>query len=135
MNRDKQLILDFIHDLYDWLETSFLNKNYEHKWPIINIREELQEEASNAWLQFKKDYPKETFTRSIGQFKIKRLKAHGLYGAQLKYKFSTLKIVVEEALLGRPGWKRKLLDILDNLLESIGDNLPGMVRLRNLKTL
>ena len=133
MNKDKKLILEFVHELYDWLEISFLNERSDHKWPVIYVREELREDAKAAWLQFKEDFPKKTFTRSISHFQKKRLTAHGLYGAQLKYKLNTVKIASKKAINKPPGWERKLLDILDNLLESIGDGLPGFGALKELK--
>ncbi len=133
MNNDKQLILKFVHELYDWLEISFLHKRSDHKWPVIYVREELRKDAKEAWLQFRKDFPKKTFNRSISHFRKKRLTAHGLYGAQLKYKLNTVKIAVNDAESRRQGWKRNLLDILDNLLESIGDGLPGYGALKELK--
>ena len=51
---DKKLIIKFIHDLFDWLEISFLHKQSDHKWPVIYVREELREDAKKAWVQFKK---------------------------------------------------------------------------------
>ncbi len=44
-----------------------------------------------------------------------------------------MKIAVNDAESRRQGWKRNLLDILDNLLESIGDGLPGYGALKELK--
>lgn len=119
--------------MFDWLELSFLHKQSDHKWPVIYVREELREDAKKAWLQFRKDFSKESFTRSISHFRNKRLIAHSLYGAQLQYKLSTVKVAAKEAKAKRQGWKRKLLDILDNLLESIGDGLPGYGALKELK--
>jgi len=133
LNNDKGLILEFVHDLYDWVEISFLHKRSDHKWPVIYVRQELWEDAVAAWLQFRENFPKKTFKRSISHFGKKRLIAHGLYGAQLKYKLSTVKVAVTEGKSRRQGWERKLLDILDNLLESIGDGLPGYGALKELK--
>ena len=133
LKKDKKLIMEFVHDLYDWIETSFINNQSIHKWPVIHIRNDLRADAKTAWLQFKKDFPKETFMRSISHFQKKRLTAHGLYGAQLKYKLNTVKIASKKAINKPPGWERKLLDILDNLLESIGDGLPGFGALKELK--
>jgi hypothetical protein len=133
LNKDKQLILEFVHDLYDWLEISFLHKRSDHKWPVIYVIEELREDAKAAWVQFKEDYPKKIFTRSISHFQKKRLTSHGLYGAQLRYKLHTVKIAANKAKLKQQGWKRKLLEILDNFLESIGDGLPGYGALKELK--
>lgn len=133
MDKDKQLILGFVHDLYDWLEISFLHKKSEHKWPVIYVIEELQKDAKVAWVQFKEDYPKKTFTRSVSHFSKKRLTSHGLYGAQLKYKLHTVEITANNVKSKKPGWKKKLLDVLDNLIESIGDGLPGYGALKELK--
>ena len=133
MKEDKKLILEFIYKIYDWLEISFLNKEPKHSWPIIRIREELKEQAKAAWVQFKEDYPKETFNRSISHFRKKRLTSHGLYGAQLEYKLKVIEFAAKNAKLELKGWKRKLLDMLDNLLESIGDGLPGYGALKELK--
>lgn len=133
LKKDKKLIMEFVHDLYDWIETSFINNQSIHKWPVIHIRNDLRADAKTAWLQFKKDFPKETFMRSISHFQKKRLTAHGLYGAQLKYKLKIVKIAANEAKYNRQGWKIKMLHILDNLLESIGDGLPGYGALKELK--
>lgn len=133
MNNDKQLILGFVHDLYDWLEISFLHKRSEHKWPVIYVIEDLREDAEAAWAQFKEDYSKKTSTRSVSHFSKRRLTSHGLYGVQLKYKLQTVEIAANNVKSKKPGWKKKFLDVLDNLLESIGDGLPGYGALKELK--
>jgi hypothetical protein len=133
LDKDKQIILGFVNDLYEWLEISFLHKRSEHKWPVIYVIEELREDAKAAWLQFQEDYPKKAFTRSVSHFSKKRLTSHGLYGAQLKYKLHTVEIAANNVKSKQQGWKKKLLDVLDNLLESIGDSLPGYGALKELK--
>jgi len=131
---DKKLILEFIHDLHSWLKISLLHlKNKEHKWPIIPVREDLVQEATSAWQEFEKDFPPERFTKSITRFGEKRLRAHGLYGAQLRYKLKAVEIAADDGIKGIKGWKRKLIDMLDILLESIGSGLPGYGALKELK--
>lgn len=134
MESDKKMILEFIHDLHSWLKISLTHPNEsKHKWPIIPVREDLIIEAAQAWKEFESDFPPERFTRSVIRFGERRLRAHGLHGAQLRYKLKTVEIASDEGNKEKKGWKRKLLGVLDNLLESIGCGLPGYGALKELK--
>lgn len=133
MKSDREKILKFIHDLYYWLDISLTHQKAKHKWPIIYVRDDLLDKSKAAWFEFRQDYSIEMFVRSVSHFSKNRLVKHGLYGAQLDYKLKTVEVVVEEGKQKTKGWKRKLLDILDNLLESIGSGLPGYGALKELK--
>ncbi len=46
------------------------------------------------------------------------LKAHGLHGAQLSYKLRLVDLAATKSL-GITGWRRKLIDLIDNVIDSL----------------
>lgn len=130
---DKQLISQFLDHLYDWLEACLSRTSLKHPWPLIFVRAELASSAREAWAAFERDFPKEPLIHAALQHYDESSKSHGLYGAQLAYKLKTIELVAAEGRNDSPGWKRKLLDILDNLLESIGEGVPGYGAFKELK--
>lgn len=130
---DKELIAQFITRLYEWLEACLNGEQQKHPWPFISPRPELRDFAVAAWNEFKKDFPKQRLINASAENYSSMRKNHGLYGKQLAYKLRIIELASEDGKEGKPGWKRKLLDVIDNLLESVGDGLPGFGALKELK--
>ncbi|MBI2516419.1 MAG: hypothetical protein HYV95_05835 [Opitutae bacterium] len=128
----KQMSL-FIRDLYHWLGRCYGADQPGPDWPLFEIAPELKDIAYKAWLEFTKYHPLEKLNDAIQNARDAHIENHGLHGAQLSYKFGLVQLATERAASGAPAWKRKLLDLLDNLLESIGEGLPGFGALKEMK--
>ncbi len=121
MKEDKKLIINFIYQIYDWLDSIFLEEKSDlenilsHEWPKIEIKDNVKNQAKLAWTQFKKDFPKQSFKNSISHFQKKRLISHGLYGDQLKYKLKIVEFNLKKARSMEEKWIIKFIDAIDNL--------------------
>jgi hypothetical protein len=116
---DLEKIRVFLAHLYAWLAASYGVPAGESPWPLISVRSELQDVAAAAWRDYQRGYPLGALQLHVLELSPDTLRRHGLYGAQLTYKLATIDFAASQAFKGLSGWLRKLLELIDNLLESI----------------
>ena len=121
---DHQKIQKFIAQVYAWLDACYASSfrastESGSPWPPIRVHRQLQELATRAWREYERDHPLADLHRRIAELSDETLVKHGLYGAQLEYKLATIDFAAHRAATGMSGWLRKLLELIDNLLESI----------------
>jgi len=124
MKEDINLLKDFVSEVYRWLRFCYLGKPRAEpsRWPSIEIRPELEDLSVPAWEEFKDRYPLEKLLAPIdSENKVLQdiLFSHGLYGSQLRYKLHLVEMAAEKARAGLAGWKRKLIDIIDVVIDSL----------------
>ena len=113
---------DFVASVYRWLETCYTgssNLTSPAEYPVIPIRPGLRQLAKEAWVEFSKDMPLHRLLERIRSVSAIAFQEFGLWGAQLRYKLATIAHASDMAFAGLSGWKKKLLDLIDNLLDSI----------------
>jgi hypothetical protein len=122
MDKDIELLREFVLKVYLWLNICYLSRgdmNKQSPWTVIPVRQELRELAEPAWVEFSREYPLEKLLRPITKEREGVLKSHGLYGAQLRYKLHLVELASRNAQLGILGWRKKLIELIDNILDSL----------------
>ena len=123
MDKDVRLLKDFISNVYLWLGICYSGEpeKYERSpWPVISAPPELLEIARQAWREFSEEYPLERLLARIERARVNILISHGLYGAQLRYKLRLVEIASRKAKPGFKGWRKKLIETIDIIIESLG---------------
>lgn len=127
INADLKKLRKFISNVFVWLEhcyTGKLPEKKKQKWPPIPIDPRLVHVARPAWDEFSQNNTADELIKDLdlinptGDTKEK-LEDHGLTGKQLKYKLYLVKFAAWGATFGLPGWKLKLINVIDNLLNSL----------------
>ena len=119
---DVEKIQEFVARIYAWLGASYdssASSIVGSPWPPVRVDRELREVATAAWREYERDYPLPMLQRRVAELSRDMLMRHGLYGAQLAYKLAAIDLAASRATEGISGWLRKLLELIDNLLESI----------------
>jgi hypothetical protein len=83
------------------------------------VHPQLREVGAAAWRDYERDHPLHVLQSRVAELSPETLVRHGLYGEQLKYKLAAIDLAAGRAADGISGWLRKLLELIDNLLESI----------------
>jgi len=135
---DREKLQKFIAQVYAWLDASYAasfraSAESGSPWPPIRAHHQLQELATAAWREYERDHPLADLQRRIAQLPQETLVSHGLYGTQLEYKLATVDFAANRAARAMPGWLRKLLELIDNLLESILKALGADNALKEIK--
>jgi hypothetical protein len=133
---DTASIKAFLTDIYGWLERCYTGTTQialALEYPVIPVRPSVSQLAREAWNEFNEHLPLSTLIRKVDNASEMAMRDNGLYGAQLKYKLSTISHAVDMVFSGFTGWKKKLLDLIDNLLESILSALGVGEALKELK--
>lgn len=79
---------------------------------------EMREPLRLAWNDFEETFDIEFAFGRIDAISNADLESHGLYGNQLAFKLSTIDFWLAKFNLNK-GWLKKLLEAIDNLLESL----------------
>jgi hypothetical protein len=119
---DTEKIQEFLARVYAWLDASYEGSSrsmVDPPWPPISVHRELRDVATAAWHEYERDYPLRALQARAAQLSPAALTRHGLYGKQLEYKLAAVDLAARFAAQGMAGWLRKLLELIDNLLESI----------------
>jgi len=117
---DREKIQQFLDGVYLWLAASYGRPSGRPPpWPAIGIHARFAQLALEAWLEYLEGHPLDRLQRAVAQASQSDLQRYGLAGAQLSYKLAIIEFAGERAALGTPGWLRRLLELIDNLLESI----------------
>lgn len=121
---DRKILQNFVRRVWYWLRGCYLGEESmpgDMPWPIIPVDKELRDYAAKAWYEFEKEYPPDRLVAPISEAKDEVLISHGLYGAQLHYKLLLVKRAADKARSGnRPGLKRRFIDLVDNVIDSLG---------------
>ena len=125
MDEDIKLLREFVSKVYLWLSICYLGrgeKDHRSPWTEIPVHPELRDFAMPAWTEFSKEYPLERLLEPIKNTReaVAVLKSHGLYGAQLRYKLHLVEFASGNARRGARGWRKKLIEFIDNILDSLG---------------
>jgi hypothetical protein len=117
---DIEKLQDFVARVYAWLAASYSSSGLSivgSPWPPVRVHHQLREIAAAAWREFERDHPLEVLQGRVAELSEETVVRYGLYGEQLKYKLATIDFAASR--VGISGWLRKLLELIDNLLESI----------------
>lgn len=136
---DKEKLVEFATSLYAWLDACYLGesriKSMENGWPVVRPYAQLRTLGSRAWVELKESYPLSAFIGSIRDIPDDRLRAHGLSGAQLNYKFAVIGFVADK--LGKlkfPARHRaRVIDAIDTVLDSLIDATGIGTALKEIK--
>lgn len=111
-------LVDFIRRVYNLLERS-MTEGRDARGKLL-IRMKFRPLANDAWREFQKQCSLSAAIARIHKASGYSLEHHGLYGAQLGLKFEQVKELFRR--FERAGGSRilkKLLDVVDTLLESV----------------
>jgi hypothetical protein len=137
LNEDRTQLILFISNVYVWLEACYVGheKRNDNRWPTLRIYKSLQPLGKEAWVEFKSDHPLDEIREQINELSEKKLKAHGLYGKQLKFKLSVIDLLAEKLrnLSSKYRFRPKLVDAIDVLLDSLIGAFGGGTALKELK--
>lgn len=119
---DRGLLSNFVEHVWHWLRACYLRDQRppDESWPIIEISPDLHNYAVSAWHEFEKNYPLDRLLEPIWNASDDVLMSHGLYGAQLRYKLHLVHRAAERARSGHRGLKRRFIEIVDNIIDSLG---------------
>jgi|ERR1700677_204154 hypothetical protein len=118
---DRFQIGTFLSNVYNWLSACYVGYplGTEPLYPLIEVRPELKIFGETAWTDFSQRTSAASLVAAVNKIDDAALEKHGLFGAQLTYKLQTVSYAAQQAISSLSGWKRKLLDLIDNLLDSI----------------
>jgi hypothetical protein len=118
---DKELLVQFIRDTYEWVGVSHQNQWYatDSGWPSVRPLGFLRGDAEGAWHEFTQTQPEEGFVHAIQELEEHRLIANGLFGEQLRYKLSLLRYLARRALNGGRRANQTFVNFLEILLDSL----------------
>jgi len=126
MKEDINLLRDFVSEVYRWLRVCYLGESSTEKqprWPTIPVKKDLENLAVSAWKEFEEQYPLEKLLSPLNPERKELeeiLVSHGLYGAQLRYKLHLVETTANASVSKFTGWRRKLIGIIDNIIDSLG---------------
>jgi|SRR5450631_64623 hypothetical protein len=119
---DIEKMQEFLRRVYLWLGASYGSSTesiFDSPWPPISVHLQLRDTAAAAWRECERDLPLDVLQSRVAELSRETRVRHGLYGEQLTYKLATVDLAASRAAVGGSGWLRKLLELIDNLLESI----------------
>ena len=118
---DKELLVQFIRDTYEWVGTSHQNQWYatDSGWPTVRPLGFLRDSAQGAWQEFSQTQPEERFVSAVQELDERGLIANGLFGEQLRYKIDLLHYLADRALDGGRRANEKFIEFLETLLDSL----------------
>lgn len=126
MKEDINRLRDFVAEVYHWLRVCYLGQSSTEKqprWPVIPVKPDFADLAVSAWKEFEEQYPLDKLLSPLNPERKDLeniLVSHGLYGAQLSYKLHLVETTANESVSKFTGWRRKLIDIIDNIINSLG---------------
>ena len=131
---DKQLLHNFVSELFEWLDWCHASRGYDSPsgWPILHPLNRFQPEAAEAWFEFSRTQPIDSFHGRIAEASEDQLISAGLFGAQLRYKFGVLRDRARRALVGNSRAKERFADFLETLIESLLDLLGAGTAVKEL---
>jgi hypothetical protein len=119
---DVERLREFMARVYAWLSASYGDAAtgiVDSPWPPIRVLPQLQELGAAAWREYERDHPLDALQDRISDLPYDSLVRYGICASQLTYKLATIEFAASRAVLGISGWIRKLLELIDSLLESI----------------
>ncbi|QSX74010.1 hypothetical protein HIV01_012360 [Lysobacter arenosi] len=128
---DRDHLETFITKVYDWLEACYAGFDNGSQWPVFQIHPDLRRFGAEAWEEFKSDLGLPEILRLVHGVSEHELKAHGLYGNQLRYKLSVIEHLV--SLGSASDIVLKFIDAIDVLLDSVISALGRGAALKELK--
>ena len=132
---DRNIIKAFVSEVYHWLHACYVPQAIPgaFTFPKIPVRPDFQPNASEAWSVFSQRVPLSALTTAIDKASAAGLEDHGLFGPELGYKLKTIDHAKTKATGLFTGWKKKLLELIDNLLDSIIEVLGAGGAMKELK--
>ena len=125
MIEDINKLRKFVSEVYRWLRVCYLGESSAEdrpRWPVIQVHPKLADFAVPAWKEFEEKYPIDKLLSPLNPARKDLgdiLVAHGLYGAQLRYKLHLVEMTAA-SVSEFTGWKRKFIGIIDNIIDSLG---------------
>jgi hypothetical protein len=113
----KEKLKAFMKDMYILLEKVALEKvEVEGEMYLKTLALKIK----NAWKEFSDNHPLSDMLRAINNISVDQLRAHGLYGNQLRLKLAVIDVQKKRLFSFRTkAHLIKVLDSIDVLLESI----------------
>jgi len=111
------------------------NAPIEQHWPTVRLYAEVRGQGQAAWLEYVQQAPLANLQDKVDNLSNAALVAHGLYGAQLKYKIRLIAVLERKCRSAKrsAGIRSKFIDAVDVLLDSLIAAMGTAGALKELK--